>query len=276
MRRSTNVYATNRSSRTYSLLMGNILAAAMVLLSLSLWLAGPLPLDISETPFLRLGPLFFVSMTLQLLVIALSHGRSLRLWAILAVGISTFGVLVVSQPTGRMFDSLSNVAYGLMWITGALPSAIDPYVPAFPVAFLLFGVQSSVLGLSLEGMSALYIGFTGLVYVLLFSALGRTLAKRQLIPQGAAPWFVLAMLVWGPALGLRINPAPATIALILSLLVLFLSLKQPSVPVTICALVGIVGLGLSHPLDPALAALLLAVIGIGMRWRMRSLILRSL
>ena len=249
-------------NRTKTLALAFLLAIALLFLSLAVYMAPPFVLNISETPLWRLGPLYAASTVVSIAIFAVAPNGKLKWSALAVVALSGIGILAVIEPTGRMHDSLTNGFFGMRLFLGESPLVIDPYVSAFPGAFIFLGAQLTLAGISLENLSAFYAPYTAIIYVLLFISIGKSLERLRIIPTKSSISLAFVVVVWGAIFGLRINPAPATIGLLLSFLLLSISLQKQSVAKASASLVVVAALVISHPISPILATVLLVSLGI--------------
>lgn len=154
-----------------------------------------------------------------------------KILSMLILGLMTIGTLSIIEPYGRMHDSWQNVATSkIIYSTGTLNFGHD-YVQSYPLHYLIFGTLLEITSMSVRDIvrfTPIFMVFaylSGLILIIKsFSPLFRLNSKEILNITSIS--FLFLSIFGLSLLGLRINPAPQSIAFILFFYFIFTFLKN--------------------------------------------------
>lgn len=205
-------------------------------------------------------PLFWVILAFCIIFLLFSNAHpSIKLSYCVMLGLMTFGTLALILQLGTHHDSVPNLNAAIGYIENAFIDVGSDPRNSFPLVYILWGILIEFCDISLESL----LKYHAILITVLYIASGLLLSKWFFPKQRASEYstyFLIFIFTFGSRFTIRLNPAPQTLGIILTIFILALIFK-PGVKYRVMQILLFTSLCLSHAISSYyLICLLLAIL----------------
>lgn len=212
----------------------NIFILAICLLT---WILSVKDIQINKLQPTDFGPFqyfpffFWPSLIIVCYLNLIPDNKNNKILSMLLLGFMTLGTLSIIEPFGRMTDSWQNVALSKIIFQGGNLDYGQEYIRSYPLLFLFLGALQEITYISVGNI----VRFTPLIMmigylfgtILVIKVISSLFEYNNNEIWSIASISFLFLVVFGLSLlGLRINPAPQSMASVLFLYIIFIFFRN--------------------------------------------------